>query len=177
MTKLISDHYVNQLYKLHHFKKSFGTAGKYKGLQDWFEKTQPKSLVDYGCGKGQLMFNLQEKYPACEFTGYDPGIDAFKELPTGTYDALICTDVLEHIEPKYIDNVLQHIQGLFNKSAFLIIDTVPARKFLADGRNAHLILADQEWWTSKIETQMPNVKITKNVFNEKKKKIIMELVK
>ena len=46
MTKLISDHYVNQLYKLHHFKKSFGTAGKYKGLLNWFEKTQPKSLIE-----------------------------------------------------------------------------------------------------------------------------------
>jgi len=175
--KLFSDHYINQLHKLHHFKKSFGTAGKYKGLKSWFEKHQPKSCLDYGCGKGNLLFNLKEEYTYCNFSGYDPGIDAFKELPTQQFESLICTDVLKHIEPKYINNVLQHIESLYTKTAFLIIDTVPARKFLADGRNAHLILADQEWWTKKITEEMSATKIIKNVFNEKKKKIVMELEK
>jgi len=175
--KLFSDHYINQLHKLHHFKKSFGTAGKYKGLTSWFEKHQLKSCLDYGCGKGVLLFNLKDQYPSCNFTGYDPGIDAFKELPTNKYEGLICTDVLEHIEPNFIDNVLKHIDSLFTKSAFFIIDTVPARKFLSDGRNAHLILENQEWWTHKINEQMPTIKIVQNVFHEKKKKIIMELEK
>ena len=175
--KLFSDHYVNQLEKLHHLKKSFGTAGKYKGLTKWLDETQPASVLDYGCGKGNVIYNLKEQYPNCTFAGYDPGVDAFRNIPYAKFEGLICTDVLEHIEPGYIDNVLVHIDSLFTKSAFFIIDTVPARKKLADGRNAHLILKNQEWWTTKITDKMPYSKIVKNNFNEKKKKIFMELVK
>lgn len=175
--KLFTDHYVNQLYKLHHVKKSFGTAGKYKGLTEWFEKYQFKSCLDYGCGKASLMFNLKEQFPTCDFTGYDPGIVAFQEMPQGKFEGLICTDVLEHIEPNFLNNVLNHIESLFTRNAFLVIDTVPARKFLQDGRNAHLIIENQEWWTKKITEQMPHCSIVKNVYNEKKKKIIMELAK
>ena len=36
--KLYSEHYQNQLRKLHQLKSSFGSAGKYKGLNEWIDK-------------------------------------------------------------------------------------------------------------------------------------------
>jgi hypothetical protein len=63
---------------------------------------------------------------------------------------VVCTDVLEHIEPELIDNVLDHLKDLTRKVAFLAIATRPARKNLADGRNAHLIIQPSSWWLAKL---------------------------
>jgi len=80
---------------------------------------------------------------------------------------LISTDVLEHIEPFFLDDVLKDIHNLFQKNAFLIIATSPAKKFLPDGRNAHLIVETPGWWKEKIETNMPGVKFVHHEFFEK----------
>ena len=80
---------------------------------------------------------------------------------------LISTDVLEHIEPVFLDSVLKDIHETFQKNAFLIIATSPAKKFLPDGRNAHLIVETPGWWKDKIEKNMPGVKIVHHEFVEK----------
>tara|TARA_B100001057_G_scaffold247036_2_gene247443 strand:+ start:34714 stop:35238 length:525 start_codon:yes stop_codon:yes gene_type:complete len=148
--KLYSGHYQNQLRKLHQLKSSFGSAGKYKGLNEWIDKWKPQSLTDYGCGKGNVMIEIGKRYPECELQGYDPGVLQYNKIPEFATDLLMCTDVLEHIEPEMIDNVLQHINTLFKKSAFLLIDTREAIKTLPDGRNAHLIIEGKDWWTEKV---------------------------
>jgi hypothetical protein len=56
---------------------------------------------------------------------------------------------------------------LFNKNAFLIIATSPAKKFLPDGRNAHLIVETPGWWKERIEKNMPGIKIVHHQFFEK----------
>jgi hypothetical protein len=61
-----------------------------------------------------------------------------------------CIDVLEHIEPECLDNVLDHIASLTEAVAFLSIHTGPALKKLPDGRNAHLIQEPAEWWLPKL---------------------------
>lgn len=170
----ISDHYRKQLLKLHDTKKSFGTKSRYKGIDEWIVKHDPSSIIDYGCGKGMLLETLVKTYNL-KGTGYDPGVKEFMNLPTDPADVLVSTDVLEHIEPHFIDDVLKQIDRLFTKGAWLLIDTAPAIKFLADGRNAHLLIKDQQWWTDKVLETMPNSKIVSNRL--KKNKIIMELVK
>lgn len=174
MVDAISDYYRNQLLKLHSTKQSFGTKAWYKGIDVWIEKNKPSSIIDYGCGKGKLLESITTKY-GITGVGYDPGVKEFMATPKKPADLLVCTDVLEHIEPAKIDNVLAHIDSLFTKSAYLLIDTIPAIKNLADGRNAHLILENQDWWTNKIKTTMPDNTIVVNRF--KKGKIIMELEK
>ena len=75
-------------------------------------------------------------------------------------------DVLEHIEPNYLKEVLQDIDNYATKYVWLRIDTQPARKELSDGRNAHLIIKDKDWW---IEVLQRNVQGT-IVYNELNKK-------
>ena len=91
-------------------------------------------------------------------------------LSCETYEFLLCTDVLEHIEPDRIDNVLQYIQ-FPTKKVYLMIDTVP-RKFLPDGRNAHLILEQPEWWDIKIKENI-QAKPIYTLFRKKKKYIVV----
>jgi hypothetical protein len=60
-----------------------------------------------------------------------------------------CIDVLEHIEPDLIDNVLDDLKRVTAGVGFFSVGTGPARKVLADGRNAHLIQKPAAWWLPK----------------------------
>lgn len=81
---------------------------------------------------------------------YDPGIPDIAMLPQNAADMLCCIDVLEHVEPDCIDDVLADIARLTGRFAFLTIHTGPAGKFLSDGRNAHLIQRPIDWWEAKL---------------------------
>ena len=49
-----------------------------------------------------------------------------------------------------IDAVLRDIHSLTRQFCYLVIDLQPAVKKLADGRNAHILLAPPEWWVSRV---------------------------
>lgn len=61
-----------------------------------------------------------------------------------------CIDVLEHIEPDYLEDVLDHLESLTEVILFCSIHTGPAGKTLDDGRNAHLIQQPYTWWLPKL---------------------------
>jgi hypothetical protein len=112
------------------------------------EAYKVKSLSDYGAGKQNLKkalisngVTLQEYHP------YDP---AFPEYGVpSTADLVCCIDVLEHIEPDLIDNVIAELAEIVTKIGFISIHMGPAGKVLEDGRNAHLIQKPTSWWLEK----------------------------
>ena len=108
------------------------------------------SVIDYGTGKGLLVRRLREKLPKSINEGYDPAVDEWMKRPSKPSDILVCLDVLEHIEMNSIDAVLNDIRDLTTNFCYLVIDLQPAVKKLADGRNAHILLAPPEWWVSRI---------------------------
>jgi hypothetical protein len=85
-----------------------------------------------------------------EAKGYDPSVEEFERLPAPA-DIVVSTDVLEHIEPECLDDVLKHIGSLTLKGAYLNIHTGKAKAILPDGRNAHLIQQPWDWWQSKLK--------------------------
>ncbi len=107
-----------------------------------------KTLSDYGAGKKNLLkaltlngIVLDDYYP------YDP---AFPDYGSPMSADLVCSiDVLEHIEPDLIDNVIEELSHLINNIGFISIHMGPAGKFLEDGRNAHLIQKPTSWWLNK----------------------------
>jgi hypothetical protein len=103
------------------------------------------TVLDYGCGRGSLANAL--KPHRCQ--QYDPGVPGRDVLPKPS-DVVVCTDVLEHIEPEKLDAVLDHILRLTGYFAHLVISTRPANAVLPDGRNAHLIVETPDWWLEKI---------------------------
>lgn len=80
---------------------------------------------------------------------YDPGIKKHSKLPEPA-DFVICTDVLEHIEPELIDNVLSHLAHLTKREAYFVIFTGDCGHKLPDGRAAHLIQKPRAWWEGKL---------------------------
>ena len=76
------------------------------------------------------------------------------ERPDKKYKMIFCNDVLEHVEPKFILHVLQDINNSIKEYVWLRIDTLPVRKKLSDGRNAHLIIENKQWWLNLIQEQI-----------------------
>lgn len=124
-----------------------------ESIKQGLELTGSKSILDYGCGKGHQYTNrfVHEEY----FFGimpslYDPGVEEFSKLPKGTFDAVISTDVLEHIEEEDISDVIKQIFSKAEKFVYLGICNKPAIAILPDGRNAHVTLKSFDWWLDKI---------------------------
>ncbi len=109
------------------------------------------SILDFGSGEGSLARALRLlPIGFVRIDEYDPAVPGYDRWP-GFADLVICTDVLEHIEPEKLDTVLQLLQTLARKAIFLVIATRPSNKTMADGRNAHLIVESAAWWTAKLE--------------------------
>lgn len=144
--QLITNQYCDLNKDLHASNASYGTSGqKYLNeVIDLCKGFKTQDVLDYGCGKSTLAINLP--FPIKQ---YDPAVAKYSAMPKAA-DIVVCTDVLEHIEPVCLDDVLDHLKSLTLKAAFLSIATRPARKVLADGRNAHLIQRPAKWWIERL---------------------------
>lgn len=149
MSELISDTYKSQNETLH-LDGLFGVSGyKWAPTVAWIvQRYQFLRVLDYGAGQQTLKQSLQGLNNV-HIDCYDPAIPELAKLPQPA-DFVTCTDVLEHIEPECIDEVLDHIRSVANKMVLLVIPTGPAAKFLPDGRNAHLLQKPVDWWLPKL---------------------------
>lgn len=110
-----------------------------------------QTILDYGCGRGTLKKTLDAaNVDEFDVREYDPGIIGKDDAPEQV-DLVVCTDVLEHFEPEHINDGLWHLHWLALKGLFLVISMSLAKEFLADGRNAHLIVKPAEWWLPKLK--------------------------
>lgn len=151
---LISKDYLALNRELHATQR-FGRGGyKWAGtVKRFMSRVSAKTVIDYGAGKGTLALAFAEISPL-PMTNYDPV--TFPERPK-PHDFVACTDVLEHIEPECLDEVLDDIRALGTKGSFLVISTRPAMKTLADGRNAHLIVEGPTFWIPRLEQRYRRV--------------------
>jgi hypothetical protein len=112
-------------------------------------KCEASSLLDYGCGFVDMAAVIARTEPwlvgSLKVQSYDPGIPGREQLPEPA-DVVLCVDVLEHVEPDKVQNVLRHIHSLTIKCALIVIACKPAEKRLPDGRNAHLTIDNSGWW-------------------------------
>lgn len=145
--QLITPEYVEQNRMLHSERPDYGTSGeRYADLiQDLAHRIGAEEILDYGCGKNTLANAL----PQFTVHGYDPCIEGLEAAPE-PHDLVVCTDVLEHIEPELLDNVLADLVRVTRGTLFLEVATSPAMKTLPDGRNAHLIVKHRNWWLGKL---------------------------
>lgn len=108
-----------------------------------------RTLSDYGAGKQNLLrglYELGEK--EIQYYPYDP---AFPEYGAPKEAELVCCiDVLEHIEPNLLENVLHDLSKITMRFGFFSVHTGPAIKTLRDGRNAHLIQEPSSWWLKRL---------------------------
>lgn len=102
-------------------------------------------LLDYGCGHNLSLQENLKPQRQFKYQCYDPGVPEYAEPPEPA-ELVVCIDVLEHIEPDCLEEVLDHLESLTQQVLFATVHTGPAGKVLPDGRNAHLIQKPAEWW-------------------------------
>jgi hypothetical protein len=107
------------------------------------------SISDYGAGKKNLLVGLtKEGIHPTTYLPYDPVFPEYGEPQTA--QLVCCIDVLEHIEPELLDNVMDDLARITTTLGFFTIHMGPAKKVLSDGRNAHLIQKPSSWWLEKL---------------------------
>lgn len=148
---LISDEY-RRLQEDLHGDPLYGVASvKYAPLvADYIRKSKIKEVLDYGAGKGRLGEELDWLVPwELDMRRYDPGVPQWA-APAKPAEFVACIDVLEHVEPQLLPNVLDDLRRVTAGSGLFTVHTGPAGKVLADGRNAHLIQQPARWWLPQI---------------------------
>jgi uncharacterized Rossmann fold enzyme len=118
-----------------HLNPVYGLGGKKRKdvVLKLANTLKTNSVLDYGCGKGSLAMAMP--FPIWE---YDPAIAGKNAVPRPA-DLVICLNVLEHVEPEMLDNVLGDIVRCAKVMVFAIID-------IASGEIQH----DKDWWSKKL---------------------------
>ena len=143
----ISPEYLAEQKRLHADPRGYGGRG-----DKWADQVVTiaagvgaASVLDYGCGQGSLKRELERLNPRLRVSEYDPAIPG-KDGEPPFADLVVCTDVLEHVEEKFVDAVLMHLATLARRAVFVVVSTVPTEKTLSAGRQAHITLKPEKWW-------------------------------
>jgi len=108
----------------------------------------PRTITDYGAGKQRLKTALDALGVSnFQYQPFDPAFPNYGEPREA--DLVCCIDVLEHIEPELLDNVLADLARITKNIGFFTVHMGAADKTLSDGRNAHLIQKPTSWWLPK----------------------------
>ena len=145
-----SKEYLEQLTALHN-RSAFGGGDDIPYVvSKILENTDIISVLDFGSGKGYTSQAITKKFPNIKLYTYDP-VTSPIDLPESV-DMIYSSDVLEHVEPELIDETLVDLFNRASKYQYHLIACHPAKKFLNDGRNAHLIIETPKWWKKKLKT-------------------------
>jgi effector-binding domain-containing protein len=143
-----SKEYLEEL-KLLHSKKTFGLNKNIPDIvKKLIEEKNIKSFLDYGAGKGHTSNTIKETYPDIELHTFDPA--TFPNPLPKQVELTYSSDVLEHVEEHLINETLQDLCNRSTRYQYHLIACHPAKKALSDGRNAHLIIENPDWWKSKL---------------------------
>lgn len=160
MAKLFANDTIGPDYKAHmqkeHHGSKWGSTGyRYSGKAiEAIIDSRPylQTAFDYGCGKGTVAM----RFARLGWTEYDPGIPGKDTKPNGTFDLVTCTDVIEHIEEKYVKAAILEMANYTDKVLFLDIACYPTGKLFGEGpykgEDMHITIKAPEVWEKLIES-------------------------
>ena len=129
-------------------------------LQKKYNSNDQFSVIDIGSGRGQLikliMTNFPNskitsvdlkkfhKYDIHEFISCDLSKAADRDNVTGNYDVLLSTDVFEHLDKTFINDVINMCSRLSSTCLFAIAN----HSDILNGIELHTIQESMEWWNN-----------------------------
>lgn len=153
---LITESYREQQKALHSDEKNpYGVASaSYAPLvSGLIDRYGINTLLDYGAGSRLTLIKTISEQRLVKrkfnYIPYEPAVEKYASTPEPA-EMVACIDVLEHIEPNCLEDVLDDLKRVTINIGLFTVSCVPARKVLDDGRNAHLIQESPEWWLPKI---------------------------
>lgn len=115
-------------------------------------KTRAKTLLDYGCGKGkQYSEDRVHEWWGVMPALYDPGVEPLSKKPAGSFDGVICTDVLEHVPEDDVPALIDDLIRRASRFVFVTACPRPASRLLPNGVNAHCTVKPEQWWRDMVK--------------------------
>jgi hypothetical protein len=151
MGQLYTHKYIKVLNQMHS-QAPWGLTGQkfVKEVLEFYAELSANNILDYGCGSETLAKGIAKENAGIKVYQYDPGIPKCNKIPFAA-DLVTCTDVMEHIEPQFVENVLNHIKSLAIKGVFFTIALANCKENLPDGRNTHLSVHPYDWWLERLK--------------------------
>jgi hypothetical protein len=103
-----------------------------------------RTALDFGCGKGRMADALSQSN-VVQCVKYDPAMPEFEKAPSGRFDTIINTDVLEHIPEEELSGILARFKD-YSSQAIIIPHLGKASAVLPDGQNAHCTIKTPKEW-------------------------------
>lgn len=125
-------------------------------------KHRATRLLDWGAGAGDAYRRphlLHEKWGIPMPIRYDPAFPKYARRPTGQFEGVICSDVLEHIPERDIDAVIDELFSFATKFVFASVCCRPAKKTFPDGTNLHVCVQPMMWWVERFSNRKPGIEI------------------
>jgi hypothetical protein len=175
-----SDDYKQQLQEVHAGRppdKKWGTTGARNFgayVTDYINHHNGwiKSVLDFGAGQQTLGERVMSNVhvDGVRWTDYDPGIPELDRLDLldNTYDLVVSSDVLEHVEPEMLDRTLCQLRLCAGRAQYHHIACDPCSLLLPDGRNAHLSIHSPEEWREMLEVDGWKVQYWNNELERKR---------
>ena len=152
MEYLISEEYKKQITEYHNSRPWGGAVrGNSMMLNKYMMISGAKTILDYGAGRSDLLKEMNAQYPNRQYiiNEYEPGRPELAGDPPAS-DAVVSFDVMEHIEPNKVDNVIKHIYEKCNMWTYHKICLRAATgAFPGTEQNLHLTIKDGPWWLEK----------------------------
>ena len=144
---ITDEKHISQYKQLHNNQKNYGSTSSmfFEEICMFIDYINPKTVLDYGCGKGALVSLLREKYPSIEIYGYDPSVEEHSKLEKDHFDIIVNTDVLEHVPENDVSDVISHIASL-SQNVFFNLHHEKASFTLPNGQNAHCTIKPSTWY-------------------------------
>lgn len=151
-------------------------ARKWEIISKLISDIEFNNMVDLGCGRGYYLNKLLEMEKevlgvelsaiCCEkYLGELPhvcsSIDDFCAEKNRTFDLVLCMDVMEHIDPGKIDDMIEGIRSLSGTAIFGVAN----HKDVMLGFDLHLTIEGPNWWEDKFSKYYKNVETL--IFSEK----------
>lgn len=152
-------------------RKCRGVTWVGTGAKELIKELKPTSILDVGTGRGSFPRWLWEEVPSCmRCWGIDfvmpPGTECLEgrgprqlgiwEAPAhrigesdGAVEWVTAFDVLEHLLPEEVDEVLEEFWRVARKGLILSICYKESR-LKVDGVGLHMTVRDEGWWKEKI---------------------------
>jgi hypothetical protein len=152
---MVATRNLEQYGELHRTKR-YGISGARRKhfVQPWIAALKPTSILDYGAGQSTLV-NLLSIHTLKVRDRYDPAIPEIATIPRSSYDVVLCTDVLEHLDEAEIEPVLRHVRQ-HSPLAVFTIGMGTAKAVLPSGENAHATVKPALWWLMTLRDVFPD---------------------
>jgi SAM-dependent methyltransferase len=118
----------------------FDRDGRKIDIKDIIRENNYQSVMDYGCGYGYVVDNIEKEFPGIKTVKYDPFVKGLDVYPTDPCDLVVLHLSIQHVEDEYIDQVVDNLYSLCN-------DQLIVKNFLRKGGR------EADWYVNKLSAR------------------------